>query len=77
MKTQLSSKGQIVLPAELREVDQLVAGQVFEIRRLASGEYLLKKAVEPGRPGLLQWLASCPSHSWFQPVESESTDTLP
>jgi len=77
MKTQLSSKGQIVLPAELREVDQLVAGQVFEIRRLSSGEYLLKKSPEPGRPGLLKWLTSCPSRDWFQPVQSESTDTLP
>lgn len=77
MKTQLSSKGQIVLPAELREADRLVAGQVFEIRRLSSGEYLLKKSAEPGRPGLLQWLASCPSHDWFEPIASESTDTLP
>ena len=77
MKTQLSSKGQIVLPAELREADQLVAGQVFEICRLSPGEYLLKKSAEPGQTGLLQWLNSCPSHDWFEPVESESTDTLP
>lgn len=76
MKTHLSSKGQIVLPAELREADQLLPGQVFEIRRLSSGEYLLKKSVEPGQPGLLQWLTNCPSHDWFQPVESESTETL-
>ncbi len=77
MKTQLSSKGQIVLPAELRDADQLLAGQVFEIRRLSSGEYLLKKFAEPGQPGLLQWLKSCPAHDWFQPIESESTDSLP
>ncbi len=77
MKTQLSSKGQIVLPAELRDADQLAAGQVFEIERLSAGEYLLKKSVEPGQSGLLQWLRSCPSHDWFQPIESESTDTLP
>ncbi len=77
MKTQLSSKGQIVLPAELREADHLVAGQVFEICRLSPGEYLLKKSAQLGQPGLLQWLNSCPSHDWFEPVESESTDTLP
>jgi bifunctional DNA-binding transcriptional regulator/antitoxin component of YhaV-PrlF toxin-antitoxin module len=76
MKTQLSSKGQIVLPAELREEDQLVAGQVFEIQRLSSGEYLLKKAISPGQPGLLQWLKSCPSQDWFVPIEGESTDSL-
>jgi AbrB family looped-hinge helix DNA binding protein len=76
MKTQLSSKGQIVLPAELREEDQLVPGQVFEIRRLASGEYLLKKSISPGQPGLLKLLRSCPSQDWFVPIDSESTDSL-
>lgn len=76
MNTQLSSKGQIVLPVELREVDQLVPGQVFEIERISPGEYLLKKIREPGQPGLVQWLARCPSSDWFQPVESESTDSM-
>ena len=33
MKTVVSSKGQIVLPAELRERDQIVPGQRFEIER--------------------------------------------
>ena len=76
MNTQLSSKGQIVLPVELREADHLVPGQVFEIERISEGEYLLKKIREPGQPGLVQWLAESPSHNWFQPVESESTDSL-
>jgi AbrB family looped-hinge helix DNA binding protein len=76
MKTQLSSKGQIVLPVELREADHLVPGQVFEIERISEGEYLLKKNRKPGQPGLVQWLAQCPSPDWFQPVESESTDSL-
>ncbi len=34
MRTHLSSKGQIVLPLQYREVDDLKAGQVFEIQRL-------------------------------------------
>lgn len=76
MNTQLSSKGQIVLPVELREEDHLVPGQVFEIERISEGEYLLKKIREPGKPGLVQWLAECPWPDWFQPVESESTDSL-
>jgi len=76
MKTQLSFKGQIVLPADLREVDHLVSGQVFEIHRLSAGEYLLKKVREPGQPGLLQWLSACPSPDRFQPLDSESTDSL-
>lgn len=76
MNTQLSSKGQIVLPVELREADRLVPGQVFEIERISEGEYLLKKIREPGQPGLVRWLAECPSSDWFQPIESESTDCL-
>jgi bifunctional DNA-binding transcriptional regulator/antitoxin component of YhaV-PrlF toxin-antitoxin module len=76
MKTQLSSKGQIVLPADLREVDHLVTGQVFEIQRLSAGEYLLKRVCEPGQPGLLRWLTECPSTDWFQSIDSESTDSL-
>lgn len=71
-----SSKGQVVLPAALRQVDGLAAGQVFEIQRLSAGEYLLKRVVEPGKPGLVDWLARCPSPDWFQPLKSESTDTL-
>lgn len=76
MNTQLSSKGQIVLPVELRDADHLVPGQVFEIHRVSAGEYLLKKVCEPGQPGLLQWLADCPAQNWFHPVDSESTDSL-
>jgi bifunctional DNA-binding transcriptional regulator/antitoxin component of YhaV-PrlF toxin-antitoxin module len=76
MNTQLSSKGQIVLPVELREVDHLIPGQVFEIERVAAGEYLLKRIREPGKPGLLQWLKDCPSPDWFREVDSELTDSL-
>ncbi len=77
MNTQLSSKGQIVLPVELRKADHLFPGQVFEIQRLSAGEYLLKRSREPGQPGLIQWLNNCPSSEWFQPLDSESTDSFP
>lgn len=76
MNTQLLSKGEIVLPAELREVDRLVPGEIFEIERIAAGEYLLKRKVAPIQPGLLKWFSACPSPDWFQPLESESTDSL-
>ncbi|MBA2301045.1 MAG: AbrB/MazE/SpoVT family DNA-binding domain-containing protein [Acidobacteria bacterium] len=37
MKTTVSSKGQIVLPAELRQLDTIEAGQEFEVERIAAG----------------------------------------
>lgn len=76
MKTTVSSKGQIVLPSELRERDGIEAGQQFQIERLEEGQYLLKKVAAPGRPGLVNWLQGCPEQDWFTPLESESTDTL-
>ncbi|MBX3424530.1 MAG: AbrB/MazE/SpoVT family DNA-binding domain-containing protein [Pirellulales bacterium] len=75
MRTTLSSKGQIVLPAELRAADRLEPGQVFEIERIESGDYRLRKAT--GRSfGVAAWLEACPEKDWFQPVPAESTDSL-
>ncbi len=76
MKTTVSSKGQVVLPAELRDQDRIRVGQQFSIERLEAGRYLLKKAPSIGRPGLTDWLLACPEKDWFQPIDSESTDTL-
>ncbi|MGD9724635.1 MAG: AbrB/MazE/SpoVT family DNA-binding domain-containing protein [Pirellulales bacterium] len=76
MKTTISSKGQIVLPAELRAQDGIVAGQRFEIERLESGKYLLKKQPASHNDGLVDWLLACPEKDWFEPLPSESTDTL-
>jgi AbrB family looped-hinge helix DNA binding protein len=75
MKTVISSKGQIVLPAELRELDQICSGQGFSIERLEAGAYLLKR-LEPEAEGLVGWLRSCPHSDWFEEVPSESTETL-
>src|SRR5262245_34581630 len=60
MRTSISSKGQIVLPAEFRVQDRIEAGQQFEVERLQEGEYVLKRLPAPGKPGLLRWLQSCP-----------------
>ena len=76
MITTISSKGQVVLPAELRHRDKISPGQRFEIERLDSGEYLLRRQPDPNNDGVVDWLLACPEKDWFQPIESESTDTL-
>lgn len=76
MTTIMSSKGQVVLPAELRQRDKIVPGQQFDIERLGAGEYLLKRQPVSDNEGLVDWLLACPEKDWFQPVESESTDSL-
>ena len=76
MKTTLSTKGQIVLPAELRKQDGIEPGQEFEIERLENGEYRLVRTEPPKNLGLVDWLLDCPRKGYFVPIESESTDTL-
>jgi AbrB family looped-hinge helix DNA binding protein len=76
MKTIISSKGQIVLPAPLRERDRIATGQRFDIERIEAGQYLLKREPVPDNAGLVDWLLACPEKDWFQPVASESTDSL-
>jgi AbrB family looped-hinge helix DNA binding protein len=76
MKTKVSSKGQIVLPAEIRLADRIEAGQEFEIERLDRGEYRLKRRTSAPNEGALDWLLTCPDKGYFVPIESESTDTL-
>ena len=76
MKTLISSKGQIVLPAELRQLDDIQAGQQFRLERLNPGEYLLKREPIGDNAGVVDWLLACPADDWFQPMPSESTDTL-
>jgi AbrB family looped-hinge helix DNA binding protein len=76
MKTTVSTKGQIVIPSELRRRDRILAGQEFEIERLEAGEYLLRRQATPHNAGLVAWLLACPDKGWFQPIPSESTETL-
>jgi AbrB family looped-hinge helix DNA binding protein len=75
MKTTISTKGQLVLPAEIREQDDIEPGQEFEIERIDRGEYRLKRKT-PMNEGLVDWLLACPEKGFFVPIESESTDTL-
>lgn len=76
MKTTVSSKGQIVLPAEIRRQDAIEPGQEFEIERLDRGQYLLVRSARRSQVGVVEWLLSCPQKGYFVPLESESTDTL-
>ena len=76
MKTTVSSKGQIVLPAELRQQDRIEPGQEFEVERLDRGEYRLIRRKSRPNEGVIEWLLSCPEKGFFVPIESESTDTL-
>ncbi len=75
MRTTVSSKGQIVLPAELRERDGIEPGQQFDIERIDRGEYRLVRRT-PSPVGTVDWLLACPSPGYFVPVDSESTEAL-
>lgn len=78
MKTTVSSKGQIVLPAAIRQQDGINPGQEFEIQRLDQGEYLLKRTKRPRNEGLVQLLLACPVKGWFQSANrTETTDDIP
>lgn len=76
MKTSVSTKGQIVIPAELRQRDHILPGQQFQIERLEAGEYLLKRESATDNAGFVDWLLACPDKGWFEPIPSESTDSL-
>ncbi len=76
MRTRVSSKGQIVLPAELRRQDKVEAGQEFEVERLERGAYrLVRRAARPNQ-GVVDWLLACPEKGFFVAMDSESTDSL-
>jgi len=76
MRTRLSTKGQIVLPAALRDADGIAPGEEFEVERIGPDEYRLTRISPPANRGLVDWLRSCPEEGWFVEIESESTDSL-
>ena len=75
MKTTVSSKGQVVLPAEFRQMDRIEPGQEFDVERLDRGEYRLVRRAPPNE-GAIDWLLACPRKGFFVPIDSESTDVL-
>jgi AbrB family looped-hinge helix DNA binding protein len=77
MTTTVSSKGQVVLPAEIRQQDGVKAGQTFEVERIDCGEYRLKRKQRRRNEGLVKLLLACPVKGWFKPMDwSETTDHI-
>jgi len=77
MNTIVSSKGQIVLPAEIRRQDDVRPGQKFEIVRIERGVYRLKRVAPRPNQGLVEMLLACPVRGWFEPVErTDTTDDV-
>jgi AbrB family looped-hinge helix DNA binding protein len=76
MTTTVSTKGQIVLPAEIRQQDGIEPGQEFEVERIDRGVYRLVRRQPRPNDGLVDWLLACPEKGFFVPIESESTDSL-
>ena len=76
MKTTVSSKGQIVIPAEIRRQDRISPGDEFDVERVDRDEYRLVRRAPPPNQGLVDWLLACPDKDYFVPIESASTDTL-
>jgi len=73
MTTTVSSKGQIVLPANIRQKDGIKPGQEFEIERLDCGEYRLKRLRRRRNEGLVNLLLACPVKGWFKPRDRTET----
>jgi AbrB family looped-hinge helix DNA binding protein len=78
MTTTLSSKGQVVLPAELRRKDDIRPGERFEIERIDRGEYRLTRLTRCRNAGLVNLLLACPAKGRFRPLaRTETTDDVP
>lgn len=73
MRTTISTKGQIILPAEIRREDDIRPGQEFQIERIDRGEYLLRRKDKRRNRGLVKLLLSCPVKDWFQPLDRTET----
>ena len=77
MTTTVSSKGQVVLPAGIRQRDGVKPGQTFEVERIDCGEYRLKRVKRRRNEGLVKLLLACPVKGWFKPLPfTETTDDI-
>ncbi len=73
MKTTVSTKGQIILPVEIRQQDGIEPGQEFEVERIDCGEYRLKRKERRRNEGLVKLLLACPVKGWFKPMDRTET----
>jgi AbrB family looped-hinge helix DNA binding protein len=76
MRITISSKGQIVLPAEFRRMDRIEPGQEFDVERFENGDYRIVRRAASRNQGAIDWLLACPRKNFFVPIDSESTDAL-
>jgi AbrB family looped-hinge helix DNA binding protein len=75
MRTTVSTKGQIILPAEIRRRDHIEPGQEFQVERIDQGKYRLTRVSRPRNEGLLKLLLACPVKGWFKSAERTETTT--
>jgi AbrB family looped-hinge helix DNA binding protein len=75
MTTVLSQKGQIVLPAPLREQLHLSPGDDFEVAVEDDDTITLRRISQPANRGLIELLLACPSP--FEIPARETDDTTP
>ena len=76
MKSAISAKGQIVLPAELRRRDGIEPRQMFEIERIEQGSYRLVRTDSSKNRRLADAFLACREKDWFQPIPPESTRSM-
>jgi bifunctional DNA-binding transcriptional regulator/antitoxin component of YhaV-PrlF toxin-antitoxin module len=72
MKTTVSLKGQIVLPAALIKQDYIAPGEEFTVERIQRGEYRLLRRASIPNEGVVEWLLACPEKGFFVPIETKS-----
>jgi len=76
MRTTVSTKGQVILPVNIRQQNSIEPGQEFEVERIDRGEYRLVRRQPRPNEGLVDWLLACPEKGFFVPIESESTESV-
>jgi len=76
MHTTVSTKGQIILPAEIRRQDGIEPGQQFDVEGVKPGGYRLVRREPHVNDGLVDGLLACPAKGFFVAFDSESTNTL-
>src|SRR2546430_449617 len=69
MTTRVSSKGQIVLPATIRQQDNVKAGEEFEVQRLDRGGYRLGGGPAPAEEGVVGVVAELRRKGKSMPIK--------
>jgi hypothetical protein len=76
VKTTVSTKGQIVLPADFAKGMASSRGRRSRSSGLTVANNRLTERKARPNEGVVDWLLACPEKGFFVPLESESTDTL-